>query len=107
MGTPVEITNTAMDEIKNILNKKGIPREYGLRMSIRGGHGCSGVNFTLGFDTRHEKDISYKVGSLEILIKKSEMMHLIGKKVDFYEGSDARGFIFIDSHQPESSTLAR
>jgi iron-sulfur cluster assembly protein len=28
-------------------------------------------------------------------------MYLIGKEVDFYEGADARGFVFIDPEKVE------
>ena len=54
MIAPIKITSRAVEEIINILKTKGIPQEYLLRVSIKGGHGCSGVNFTLGFDKKKE-----------------------------------------------------
>ena len=97
MSLPVEITKKALVEIKNILEKKNIPKEYGLRMSIKGGNGCAGVKYTLGFDTQKENDKSFFIEGIVIHIKKSEMMFLIGKSVDFYEGADARGFVFTET----------
>lgn len=105
MESAVEITPSAFEEIKQIIEKKNIPSGYGLRVTIKGGHGCSGVNYTLGFDKKNEQDVTYYVKDLEVMIKKGELMYLIGKKIDFYEGSDARGFVFLD--QEDNSTLAR
>jgi iron-sulfur cluster assembly protein len=31
-----------------------------------------------------------------VLVDKKHIMFLIGKQVDFYEGADARGFMFVD-----------
>jgi iron-sulfur cluster assembly protein len=104
MEKVVEITEPAIKEIKQIIEKKNIPQGYGLRMTIKGGSGCAGVNYTLGFDKPNEKDNTYKIGDLDVHIRKSELMYLAGKKVDFYEGADARGFLFSD--QDESSTDA-
>ena len=40
MIAPIKITSRAVEEIINILKTKGIPQEYMLRVSIKGGHGC-------------------------------------------------------------------
>lgn len=105
MDSAVEITPSALEEIKNIIEKKKIPDGYGLRITIRGGQGCAAVNHTLGFDKVSDQDIEYQVDGLDVMIRKGELMYLIGKKIDFYEGSDARGFVFED--QSDSSTKAR
>lgn len=94
---PVTITEKALKEIKNILNNKSIPADYGLRVGVKGG-GC-GVTFVLGFDKKKENDLEYDVDGVQVYIQKRETMFLIGKEVDFYEGSDARGFVF---NTPES-----
>jgi len=92
MESPVEISDQALIEIKNILNKKGIPEEYGLRVGIRGA-GC-GVAFKLGFDKEKDTDEVFEAKGVKVLIQKREMMFLIGKKIDFYDESDGRGFFF-------------
>ena len=43
MENPVEITEKAMKEICLILDKKGIPKGYGLRIGVKGGTGCAGI----------------------------------------------------------------
>lgn len=94
MLEPVQITEKARKEIKDIMANKKIPEGYGLRVGVKGG-GC-GVAFILGFDKLKENDLSYELDDIPIYIQKREIMFLVGKEVDFYEGSDARGFVFID-----------
>lgn len=92
MKPPVEITERALEEVKNILQNKGIPEGYGLRLATKG-MGC-GVGFKLGFDKKKETDDEYFQDGVQILIQKREMMFLMGKKIEFYDESDGRGFIF-------------
>ena len=92
MKPPIEITDKALIEIKNILKNKGIPKEYGLRVGVRGAGG--GVAFKLGFDKKKEKDDEYFIDNIQVLIQKKEMMFLVGKKIAFYDESDGRGFVF-------------
>jgi len=92
MESPVEISQQAIIEIKNILNKKGIPEDYGLRIGVRGA-GC-GVAFKLGFDKEKDTDEKFETDGVKVFIQKKEMMFLIGKKIDFYDETDGRGFFF-------------
>ena len=93
MESPVEISDQALVEIKNILKNKGIPEGYGLRITTKG-LGC-GVGFKLGFDHQKENDDVYQVDGVQVLIRKSEMMFLVGKKIEFYDETDGRGFVFV------------
>ncbi len=92
MEPPISITDKARIEIKNILKNKGIPADYGLRVGVRGA-GC-GVAFKLGFDKKKDTDEEFLIDDIQVLIQKKEMMFLIGKKIEFYEESDGRGFFF-------------
>ena len=93
MELPIEITERALNEVKNILKNKGIPEGYGLRIATKG-MGCS-VGFKLGFDKKKESDDEYLVDGVQILVQKKEMMFLVGKKIEFYDESDGRGFVFV------------
>lgn len=92
---PVTISPTAAVEIKKIMTTKNIPAGHGLRVGVRGG-GC-GVQMILGFDKPKETDLVYEFEGIPIMLEKRNMMFLIGKRVDFYEGDDARGFHFVDA----------
>lgn len=98
---PVTLTPLAAAEAKKIMQTKNIPEGYGLRMGVRGGHGCGGVSFVIGFDTQRETDLAYDIEGIRILINKKHTMYLIGKAVDFYEGADARGFMFVEQEALE------
>ena len=98
---PVNITKDAQKEILDIIKNKNIPQDYGLRIGVKGGRGCAGVNYLLGFDKQKQDDISYFVEGIEVFVSKKEVMFLMGLEVDFYEGADARGFTFVNPNIPE------
>lgn len=93
MDLPIEISARALDEVRNILKNKGIPHDYGLRVGVKGA-GC-GVGFKLGFDKKKETDDEYFIDDVQVLIQKKELMFLAGKKIEFYDESDGRGFVFV------------
>lgn len=92
---PVGLTPRAAEEVRRIMQTKNIPAEYGLRVGIRGG-GCGGVALMIGFDKEKATDLTYILEGITIHIDKKHTMYLIGKEVDFYEGADAKGFMFAE-----------
>ena len=97
---PIGLTPRAADEVRKIMRSKNIPSDYALRVAIRGG-GCGGVGLIIGVDKQKTGDLAYVEEGIEVLIDKKHTMYLIGKQVDFYEGADAKGFMFVD--QPAST----
>jgi iron-sulfur cluster assembly protein len=94
---PVKLSSRAAEEVKKIMQTKNIPAEYGLRIGVRGGHGCGGAQLIIGFDKKKDSDLAYQVADISVLVDKKHTMYVIGKEVDFYEGEDARGFQFVDA----------
>jgi iron-sulfur cluster assembly protein len=92
---PIGLTARAADEVRKIMQTKNIPSDYALRVGIRGG-GCGGVSLIIGFDKPKSNDLIYNDEGIDVLIDKKHTMYLIGKQVDFYEGADAKGFMFVD-----------
>lgn len=92
---PIGLTKRAAEEVLKIMQTKNIPADYGLRVGIRGG-GCGGVSLIIGFDKQKPTDLAYQDEGIDMLIDKKHTMYLIGKQVDFYEGADAKGFMFVD-----------
>jgi len=93
---PISISAKAAEEIRKIMQTKNIPEGYSLRVGIRGG-GCGGVSLLIGFDKKKASDLSYSVEGIPVLVDKKHTMYIIGKEVDFYDGADARGFMFVDA----------
>jgi iron-sulfur cluster assembly protein len=91
---PVQISPEAAREVSKIMSGKDIPEGYGLRIGVRGGKGCFGVSYYLGFDKKKSGDLEYTVQDFPVYVSKAETMYLLGVVLDFYEGSDARGFTF-------------
>ena len=99
---PVTLSDRAAAEVRNIMDKKNIPDGYGLRVGMKGG-GCGGMSFILGFDKAKEGDLTYDLDGIPVMVEKRHTMYLIGLEVDFYEGSDARGFTFIKPEEDLSN----
>jgi len=90
---PVTLSTKAAEEVRKIMQTKNIPSDYGLRVGVRGG-GCSGVSLIIGFDKKKETDQTYTIEGIPVFVDKRHTMYVIGKEVDFYEGSEGRGFMF-------------
>lgn len=97
---PVTLSDKAMEEVRKIMQTKNIPADYRLRVGIRGGSGCGGATFILGFDKQRESDLSYDVGDIPVVVDRKHTLYLMGKEVDFVDNADARGFTFVD--QPKN-----
>jgi iron-sulfur cluster assembly protein len=95
---PVGLTARAAEEVRKIMQTKNIPADYGLRVGIRGG-GCGGVALMIGFDKEKPTDLTYTLQGITLHIDKKHTMYLIGKQVDFYEGADAKGFMFAEQEK--------
>jgi iron-sulfur cluster assembly protein len=93
---PVKLTHRAAEEVRKIMQTKNIPADYGLRVGIRGGAGCGGAQLIIGFDKKKDADLAYFIDGIPVYVDKKHTMYVIGKQVDFYEGADARGFMFAD-----------
>lgn len=95
---PIPISSRAISEIKQIMAQKNIPSDYGLRIGVRGG-GCAGVSYVLGFDQQQEKDDVYSLEGIPVYIAKKDLLFLMRLKIEFHDGNDARGFVFIDENE--------
>jgi len=96
---PVTLSDRAVEEIRKIMTTKNIPADYGLRVGVKGG-GC-GVSPLIGFDKKKNSDLAYFIADIPVYIDKKHTMYIIGKQVDFFEGEEARGFVFVDSKETQ------
>src|ERR1041385_7350284 len=92
---PVKLSVRAAEEVKKIMQTKNIPQGYGLRIGVRGGHGCGGAQLIIGFDKKKEGDIAYLNSGVNIYVDKKHTMYVIGKEVDWVENETERGFMFL------------
>lgn len=90
---PIQISSTAIEQLKRIRKEQNIPEEYGLRVGVKGG-GCSGFTYVLGFDLLNEKDEVYTIHDMKVFMEKSHGIYLLGMEIDWHEGLNNRGFTF-------------
>lgn len=95
---PITITASAAKEIKYIIENKNIPEEYALRVGVKGGGGCGGAGFFIGFDKKEEFDKEFIEQDIKIFLDKRHIMYLFDLEVGFEDREDGRGFVF---HKPE------
>jgi len=92
---PVSVTNSAIVAIKQIIKTKEVPDDYGLRIGLKNmGASCGSASYILGFDKKYDSDICYEVGEVSVIIKKIEVLHLTGLKLDHILVDDVKGFSF-------------
>jgi iron-sulfur cluster assembly protein len=94
MELPIKITENALKEALYIYQHKNIPPSYGLRIGTKGGGGCGGASYFIGFDTQKPEDKSFDFQGITVLIDKRHFLYLAGMQLDFEERPEERGFVF-------------
>jgi iron-sulfur cluster assembly protein len=91
----VSLTERAAQEVKKIMDDQKMAPETLLRVGVVGG-GCSGFQYSLGFDQSYDAkmDSKFDCHGVSLVVDKKSALYLDGTKVDFYEGLEKRGFTF-------------
>jgi iron-sulfur cluster assembly protein len=89
------VTERAAGEVKRVKEQQKFGEETFLRVGISAG-GCSGFNYTLGFDKNFDEkaDSKYDMHGVSVVVDKKSALYLDGTTVDWYEGLERRGFTF-------------
>ncbi len=107
-GSPaagVQVTDRAVKRIRIAMAKEGIsPEEGGLRLGILGG-GCSGLSYSIKFDTHPREARSYLRVRRGSRLRRSQVVHLLARHdAGLRRDTDAAGLQF---HQSELHALLR
>jgi iron-sulfur cluster assembly protein len=94
---PIDITETALTEIENIILSKNISDDYGLRVGLKGA-GC-GATYILGFDLPLKTDDVFLLNNTKIIIDRKHLMYLVGVQLDYETGEEGKGFTFTASQK--------
>ena len=92
-AAPIQISASASEELKQLIQDRSFKEEQYLRIGVKGG-GCSGMSYMLGFDNKSDDDVSFSVNGIPCVINKNHLIYLQGLEIDWHNGLDARGFIF-------------
>ncbi len=90
----ITITEKAINQVNKIKEENGIPKEYGLRIGVKGG-GCSGLTYQLGFDAEaNDGDTVIEQDGIKLFVDGKSLFYLSGTELDFSDGLNGKGFIF-------------
>jgi len=88
----VEVTETAAERIKQLLDKDGKLASHGLRMKVVGG-GCSGLQYQLSFDDQvRENDTEVERGGVKVIVDEKSALYLMGTTLDYVDTLMESGF---------------
>src|SRR5258708_161147 len=91
----VLLTEKAAKEVKRVMEEQKFEPGTLLRVGVAGG-GCSGFQYSLGFDKEYDEklDSKYEYHGVSVVVDKKSALYLDGTTLDFYEGLEKRGFTF-------------
>lgn len=91
--SPVSFTESAITELKRLMNEPGFDASQRLRVGVKGG-GCSGMSYLLNFEHAGEKDQAFEVDGIACMMDKAHAIYLGGMQIDWQGGLNSRGFTF-------------
>jgi iron-sulfur cluster assembly protein len=99
----IDVTPRALDKIRSGMAKEGIsPEEGGLRLGVLGG-GCSGLSYSIKFDTRpRERDRVYEFDCVRLFVDPKSFVYLHGMTLDYEQSLMKQGFNFINPNSSRS-----
>ena len=112
----IQITKNALKRIRIAMAKEGVsPEDGGLRVGITGG-GCSGLSYSIRFDTKpRERDRTFVFGAgletvndpsggkpVRLFVDPKSFLYLAGMVLDFEETLMRQGFNFINPNSTKS-----
>ena len=91
----VTLTEKAAKEVQRVMSDQKMPEATYLRLGVVGG-GCSGFQYSLGFDDKIDdvKDELSEQHSIKMAVDKKSELFLDGTVLDFFDGLEKRGFTF-------------
>jgi iron-sulfur cluster assembly accessory protein len=88
----INVTETAAERIRELLEKDGKLGTHGLRMKVIGG-GCSGLRYELAFDDRvSEADTEVESSGVRVIVDDKSALYLAGTTLDFVDTLQETGF---------------
>jgi len=99
----LQVTEKAIKRIRAAMVKEGISAEEGgLRLGVLGG-GCSGLSYSIKFDTQpRERDRIYDFDGVRVFVDPKSFLYLHGMTLDYEETLMRQGFNFINPNSTRS-----
>jgi iron-sulfur cluster assembly accessory protein len=87
----VILTDIAASKVREFMSGQSAGDGVGLRVGVRGG-GCSGFQYALALDEKHDDDHIYEVNGISVLVDPASLRYVDGSTVDFTESFQGSGF---------------
>jgi len=102
-GQGLHLTERAIKRVRIAMAKENIsPEEGGLRLGVMGG-GCSGLSYSIKFDTQpRERDRIYDFNGVRVFVDPKSFLYLHGMTLDYEETLMRQGFNFINPNSTRS-----
>lgn len=99
----IELTERALAKIRAVMAKEGIsPEQGGLRLGVQGG-GCSGLTYSVRFDTQpRERDRVFQFEQVRVFVDPKSFIYLQGMTLDWQETLMQQSFVFLNPNASKS-----
>jgi iron-sulfur cluster assembly accessory protein len=96
---PIQLTDMAVEMVKETRRQEGMDESFGLRVAVRGG-GCSGFEYALDFErVPRDNDTILEYDGLKVFVDSVSSRYLDGTEIDYVKGIMGSGFKF---HNPKA-----
>lgn len=100
----IQLTERAAQEVVRVMEDQKLDKaETMLRVGVAGG-GCSGFQYSLGFDTNYDvkADSKYQIHGVNVVVDKKSALYLDETTVEFHDSLEKRGFGFVNPQATKS-----
>jgi len=99
----INVTEKAVEHIRLAMQKEGVsPETGGFRLGVQGG-GCSGLSYTIRFDTQpRERDRIFTFDDVRVFVDPKSFIYLSGMTVAWEETLMHQGFVFQNPNAKKS-----
>jgi iron-sulfur cluster assembly protein len=91
----IRVTDSAVNHLRSLLAEQPAPAGKGLRVQVAKG-GCSGMQYEMSLDARHEGDAVVQRDEVEFLIDAVSADFLRDATLDFEAGLTGKGFSIVN-----------
>lgn len=91
----IHITESAVNQLRSLLAEQASATGKGLRVQVAKG-GCSGLQYEMSLDERHEGDAVVPRADVEFFIDAESADYLRDATLDFEEGLTGAGFRIVN-----------